>query len=217
MVLVSSGHTQSKRWLTSAPTGVEDKPLGTALTFFLPLCMAELTRKQERLLNSLGRPVIELPAEIHFNGDERLQKSHCEEGTCSPGQCICGKGMHHLPKYQYTGTFDHPNNKAYRERVINDRRERLMRNRMSVTEMKKIQNMEELKIPEKSRGFIEEQMEHKRQLADASAAQNDQTRGRPRVNPEPVNPMEEDTLAKVATSKEADKAGPAFRSEVKAK
>lgn len=99
--------------------------------------MAQLQMKQRDRLEQLGRPPIPRRAEINFSGNEVLQRAHCDNDECPPGQCHCGKGMHHLPEYQKTGTYMHPALVQERMRVAADRVERWKQMKMSETERKR--------------------------------------------------------------------------------
>ena len=90
--------------------------------------------KQYERLKELGKEPISLPAEINFAGNVILQKAHCDNDDCKPGACWCGKGMHHKPEYQKTGTYMHPNLVRQRLREANDRLNRFKAMKMSETE-----------------------------------------------------------------------------------
>ncbi len=83
--------------------------------------MAHVTETQRKKLLELGRPPIELPAEIFFGGNESLQRA---------------PGRHHLPQYQKTGTYMHPNLVKHRLRVAEDQLKRALEMKMSETERK---------------------------------------------------------------------------------
>lgn len=161
--------------------------------------MSELTMKRYRELVALGRAPIDLPAEIYFNGDERLQKAHCETLSCPIGACRCGKGRHHLPEYQKTGTYDHPNLVAHRERVAADRLGRLVNGKMSDAEMRKIGNVDTLyalaepEIHEVAQANVE--AVQKAAIQKAAVAPK-----RPKIAAEPVNPLEPDVVKKAAAA-----------------
>lgn len=100
--------------------------------------MSYMTPKQVELLTSLGKEPISLPAEIYLSGVESLQKMHCTNDACPDGKCRCGAGMHHLPKYQKTGTYWHPNLVRQRLREAEDSLQRAMTMRMGDTEKRKL-------------------------------------------------------------------------------
>lgn len=85
--------------------------------------MSQLTHERFLQLQDMGREPIRLPAEIHFGGNERLQKT---------------PGNHHLPKYRKSGTWDHPLNVAQRKRVVTDQATRLLNGTMSEVTLRKI-------------------------------------------------------------------------------
>lgn len=80
-------------------------------------------------LQEMGREPISLPEKIFFGGNETLQKS---------------PGNHHMPQYRQTGTYNHPAVRQYRKRVAMDRAKRLINNKMTEVELRKIGGMDGL-------------------------------------------------------------------------
>jgi len=99
--------------------------------------MANIAMTKYQQLEAMGRPPISRPAEINFGGSEELQRAHCDTPECEDGKCTCGKGMHHLPQYQKTGTYMHPALVQERLRVAGDRVERFKKLTMSEPERRK--------------------------------------------------------------------------------
>jgi len=100
--------------------------------------MSKLTYDRVQQLEKMGRPPIELPAEIFFGGNEKLQKT---------------PGRHHLPQYRETGTYNHPNLVAHRKRVAGDRVQRLANSKMSDVEFTAMGGIDGLRAALKEHGL----------------------------------------------------------------
>jgi len=164
--------------------------------------MAEMKLKQWQNLVAAGaEPDTERPAEINFADDERLQKAHCDTPTCPDGHCMCGKGSHHLPQFQKTGTYNHPMLVRHRAKVARDRARRFNTMSMSSTELKKIGGPEKL-IEDPGEAHVQQetfQESIRRQEND----RRERRKGRPALEAEPIDPYEPDIVKKAAQAAKA--------------
>lgn len=164
--------------------------------------MAEMKLKQYRALEAAGaEPDIQLPAEINHAGDERLQKAYCDTPSCKEGNCLCGKGAHHLPQYQKTGTYNHPMLVRYRAKVARDRARRFNRMQMSSTELKKIGGPAAL-IQDPGEAHIQQES-FEDQVRNQEVLRRENRKGRPAIEAEPINPYEPDVVKKAAMAAKA--------------
>lgn len=170
--------------------------------------MAEMKLKQWKALVAAGaEPDIQLPAEINFSGDERLQKAHCDTPTCPDGHCMCGKGSHHLPQFQKTGTYDHPMLVRWRNKVARDRARRFNNMTMSSTELKKIGGPQTLIDDPGEAQVHQESFED--QIRNQEMLRRDKRKGRDPIPAEPVDPREPDIVRKAALAARKNNERPA--------
>lgn len=109
-------------------------------------------------LQEMGREPISLPEKIYFAGNETLQKT---------------PGNHHLPQYRKTGTYNHPSLKMYRKRVAMDRAKRLINNKMTEVELRKVGGMEGLQRSLSEFGLKIDQEQMEVALMNANALEED--------------------------------------------
>lgn len=192
--------------------------------------MSNLKYSQFLKLRAMDREPIDLPSNIYFAGNVTMQKSHCTNDMCKPGACKCGGGMHHLPEFQKTGTYWHPNLAAWRLRVAKDRLDRAQKNQASETELRKsggsMEQMNETikqytkeledvlsgKNPEANLLF-EKEMEAGPQTSEEADKTVEEVetkpvviprrRGRPAVAAEPVNKSEMSVVAKTIAANQS--------------
>ncbi len=98
--------------------------------------MAEIKYSRAQKLKEMGREIIDLPEKIWFAGRESLQRT---------------PGPHHLPQYQETGTYWHPDCCRQRLRIAEDRLKRALQFKASTYEGRAYGNPEDLEAAVKER------------------------------------------------------------------